>query len=333
MILLCGIPSETPLARVRAQLDRLDIAHVIFNQRRFADAAIEFEISGRRLTGVLDVAGKCHRLDDIVGVYTRLMDDRLLPELAEEPADSRARRRCRALHEALSRWCELTPARVVNRAAAMSSNASKPYQAQLIRAQGFAVPPTLITNDPDLVLEFRDRHKRVIYKSISGIRSVVQTLEDKDLARLDRIRWCPTQFQAFIDGTNVRVHTVGEALFATAIRTEATDYRYAHRQGGSAELEATELPAALAEKCLRLARSLGLAFAGIDLKITPQGEVYCFEVNPSPAFSYYEANTGQPIAEAVARYLAGMAPGCLDDASGSATREPQAMANCDQAVA
>jgi hypothetical protein len=27
-------------------------------------------------------------------------------------------------------------------------------------------------------------------------------------------------------------------------------------------------------------------------------------VNPSPAFSYYEAHTGRPIAQAIARYLA-----------------------------
>jgi hypothetical protein len=33
--------------------------------------------------------------------------------------------------------------------------------------------------------------------------------------------------------------------------------------------------------------------------------VFCFEVNPSPGYSYFEANTGQPIARAVARYLAG----------------------------
>ena len=34
-----------------------------------------------------------------------------------------------------------------------------------------------------------------------------------------------------------------------------------------------------------------LEFAGIDLKVTPDNEVYCFEVNPCPAFSYYENNT------------------------------------------
>jgi glutathione synthase/RimK-type ligase-like ATP-grasp enzyme len=138
------------------------------------------------------------------------------------------------------------------------------------------------------------------------VRSIVQTLTDDDMARLENIRWCPTQFQAFVAGENVRVHTVGQKLFATAISSEATDYRYAARQKGApAELREVDLADELAEMCLKLAEGLGLAFAGIDLKITPEKHVYCFEVNPSPAFSYYESNTGQPIADAVAGYLAG----------------------------
>jgi glutathione synthase/RimK-type ligase-like ATP-grasp enzyme len=84
------------------------------------------------------------------------------------------------------------------------------------------------------------------------------------------------------------------------------DYRYARQQvGAPAELEATDLPDDIAERCVALARGLGLAFAGIDLKFPPDGRVVCFEVNPSPGFSYYEANTGQPIARAVAEYLMG----------------------------
>ena len=124
------------------------------------------------------------------------------------------------------------PGRVVNRVAPMGSNFSKPYQAQLIKRYGFEVPETLITNDPELVRAFRARHGRVIYKSISGVRSIVQTLTDDDMTRIDDIRWCPTQFQAFVEGTNVRVHTVGEKVFATAINTDATDYRYAKKQSG-----------------------------------------------------------------------------------------------------
>jgi hypothetical protein len=52
---------------------------------------------------------------------------------------------------------------------------------------------------------------------------------------------------------------------------------------------------------------LGLRFSGIDLRALESGEVVCFEVNPCPAYAYYEGHTGQPIAAALARHLAGAA--------------------------
>jgi glutathione synthase/RimK-type ligase-like ATP-grasp enzyme len=306
MILLCGIPSETPLALVRERLDQRGTPYVLFSQRRFALTEMSFEVSGGVVSGDLRIDGHCHRLEDFCGVYTRLMDDQQLPELRGQPNGSPLRRQARALHDTLLRWYEIAPARVVNRTAPMGSNFSKPYQAQRIVEHGFRTPETLITNDPELVREFHARHGKLIYKSMSGVRSIVQTLSEEDLARLDRIRWCPVQFQAFVEGRNVRVHTVGGQVFATAITTPAIDYRYAHRQvGDHAVLEAVELSEEWSERCLRLARALDLPFAGIDLKITPDDEVYCLEVNPSPAYSFYESHTGQPISEALARYLEG----------------------------
>src|SRR6185312_7578473 len=306
MILLCGIPSETPMALVRQALDQSGTRYALLHQRKFASMRISMEILAGSPSGKLQLNGDSYSLGDFTGVFSRLMDYRFLPEFKSAPEDSPQRNLCRNLFDTLTRWAEITPARVVNRVAPMGSNFSKPFQAQIIARFGFEVPETLITNDPELVREFRARHGRVIYKSISGVRSIVQTLTDDDMDRLENIRWCPTQFQAFVDGTNVRVHTVGQKVFATAISTEATDYRYAYRQSGDhAELRPVELSDELAEMCVNLAAGLGLAFAGIDLKITPDNHVYCFEVNPSPAFSYYESNTGQPISSAVAEYLAG----------------------------
>jgi RimK-like ATP-grasp domain len=305
MILLCGLPTEPPFALVYEQVCRLGLPVVLFNQHLCATMAMHFTITSGEVTGQLRLASQGYHLEDFCGVYMRLIDDRLLPARKPTPADPAQRHHCRALHDTLSRWCELTPARVVNRISAMGSNSSKPYQAQLIRAHGFAVPETLITNDPELVRAFCAQHKHVVYKSMSGIRSIVQPLEEQDMARLDHIRWCPTQFQAFVEGTNVRVHTVDTEVFATAIHTQATDYRYAQRQGSHVAFHAITLPDALVERCLTLAQALNLPFAGLDLKITLDNQVYCFEVNPSPAFSYYEEHTQQPIAYAVARYLAG----------------------------
>lgn len=306
MILLCGIPTETPIALVREALDSNGASYVVLNQRKFSTMKMSLQISGGKPSGRLQLNGDSYSVDEFTGVFTRLMDYHHLPELKDEPADSPQLKFCCNLFDTLTRWAEISTARVVNRVAPMGSNFSKPFQAQLIKRYGFEVPETLITNDPELVRAFRARHGRVIYKSISGVRSIVQTLSDDDMTRIDNIRWCPTQFQAFVEGTNVRVHTVGEKVFATAIKTDATDYRYAHRQSGDhAALRPVDLSDDLAEMCVSLSAGLGLAFAGIDLKITPEHDVYCFEVNPSPAFSYYESQTGQPISRAVAEYLSG----------------------------
>lgn len=304
MILLFGIPSETSLAIVADALERAGAPHIVVSQRHVRELAMTVTAGDEGLSGRLTGPGYSVDLDDVTGVYLRLMDDRRLPELEGEPPDSPVRAASRAFHDMVGQWADVAQARVVNRYEAMGSNFSKPYQSQLIRGYGFDVPETLITNDPDAVRRFRADHGPLIYKSISGERSIVAMLEDDD-ERLERIRWCPVQFQAFVGGPNVRVHTVGEEVFATRIETDAVDYRYASRQTGVAPgFEPYELPEELAERCVRLAQGLGLDVAGLDLKLPPDGRVVCLEVNPSPVFSYYELNTGQPIADAVARLLA-----------------------------
>jgi hypothetical protein len=308
VIVLAGIPSEPALARVAEQLDRQDLPFVWFDQRRAATTDCAYRVDDDGLRGTLRLGDRSLPLEDVTGVYWRLMDDRRLPELDGLPDDAPERARCRALHEAFTTWTGITPARVLNRAAAMASNTSKPYQAQLIRRAGFDVPETLVTNDPDLVRSFVAEHGRVVYKSVSGLRSIVEEVDDDALDRLDDIRWCPVQFQAHVPGVDVRVHVVGRRVFATRVASGDTDYRYAGARGGRpARLEATRLAEAVEARCVDLTARLGLRFSGIDLRITPDDRVVCFEVNPCPAYPYYEGHTGQPIARAVADHLAGTA--------------------------
>lgn len=305
MIFLCGIPSEPSLGLVIEALAERGDEHVVFNQRRFAGLELELELAAEGIRGELRIDGRGHRLEDFGAVYTRLMDYRLLPELAGQPDDSVPVRACRNLHAALMQWHDLAAGRVLNRSAETGACYSKPLQGQVIRRHGFAVPETLVTNDPDEVRAFQDRHGRVVYKSSSYVRSVVRLLDDGDLQRLQLVRACPVLFQQYVAGRNLRVHTVGGRVFATAIVSGAVDYRYAHLEGEEESLSATTVDDAVAEKCLALAAAFGLEFAGIDIKEAEDGALYCLEVNPSPAFGYYQLHTGQPIARAVAAYLAG----------------------------
>ena len=307
MILLAGIPSEPPLADVIDALAESRAEVVVLNQRRFADVDLSFAVdSTGTVDGVLRVGRRSIGLRELSGVYARLMDFRNLPELRQLAVDDPQRSRCAKLNDDLSAWMDVATARVVNRPWAMASNGSKPYQAQLISRHGFLVPETVATNDPEVVRDFCGTHEQVVYKSLSGVRSIVQTLRPEDLERLDQVRACPVQFQEFVPGQDVRVHVVGTEVFATCVTTTATDYRYAMRQVDEpARLAAHDLEGEVAERCVSLTAALGLEFAGIDLKRDPDGRWYCFEVNPSPAYSYFAGQTGQPIAAAVARHLTG----------------------------
>jgi glutathione synthase/RimK-type ligase-like ATP-grasp enzyme len=199
---------------------------------------------------------------------------------------------------------ETLPCLVANRMRGSMSNHSKPYQALLVRSAGLLTPPTLVTSDGAAARDFYTAQRgEVIFKSLSGVRSVVRRMEARDLDRLHLLNDCPAQFQACLPGDNIRVHTVREQLFATRIRSDAVDYRYAKQQGADTEMEATELPHRVAQACFRLTEMLGLVIGGIDLKETPDGDYYCFEINPSPGFAYYEQRTGQAISAALADVL------------------------------
>jgi glutathione synthase/RimK-type ligase-like ATP-grasp enzyme len=260
---------------------------------RWTDAGPQGHLSGPDWT--LD-------LDEISAVYVRFIGPEGRLPLPNVPPAAAAELKAEA-DIALMTLFEDLPCAVVNRLAGGMSNNSKPYQSLLLARAGFKVPPTLVTSDPDAARAFIAAHGEVIYKSASGIRSIVRRLGHGQLARLDLLLNGPAQFQAFIPGHNVRVHTVGETLFATRVVSEAVDYRYARRDGQAVEMEATELPPEVARSCRRIARELGLLHAGIDLKTTPDGDWFCFEVNPCPGFLYYERNTGQPISAALAELL------------------------------
>jgi hypothetical protein len=307
MILVCGGLADGVTELVCARLEHsgypyrlLDLAHYPVGYRvawRWTDAGPAGTIAGP--DWVLD-------LDDLTGVYVRFLgaEGRVPPDGGPGVASAlqfEADAGLLALLESLR--CP-----VVNRTGGGMSNNSKPYQALLIRRAGLKVPTTLVTSDPAAACAFQAEHGDVIYKSASGIRSIVRRVGETQQARLAFLRDGPAQFQAFVPGRNVRVHTVGNAVFATRIETEAVDYRYAHLDGLDVVMTAVTLPAAVKAACLRVARDLDLLFAGIDLKETPDGEYVCFEVNPCPGFIYYERHTGQPISAALADLLNGTAP-------------------------
>ncbi len=302
MILLWGALMDTPLKMVHDELSEQHAPVLLLDPRRVLDTELDISIDAG-LHGRIRIGEEEWNLDEVTAAYVRPPDPRSQPAVRQAGEGSLAWQHALALDDALNGWLELTNALVVHRGSVMAANNCKPLQAMQIRSFGFETPDTLIATDADAVQAFWAEHGTVIYKSISGVRSIVARLTEAHMQRMDDLGWCPTQFQQYVPGVDYRVHVVGEEVFACRIECEADDYRYASRQGLPIAIEACTLPAGCGERCRSLAASMDLVLAGIDLRLTPEGRWVCFEVNPSPAFSYFQSVTGQPIAAGVAGLL------------------------------
>lgn len=289
MILIWGPSDDPPVERMVAILQErgIDVIHV----DESALAALRYDIILSAMpTGWIATSDRTARIDELTGIYVRPGES--LPGPATKAS------------MILLGIASCARAVVVNRPSVGRSNWSKPFQLQMIAGAGFTVPDTLVTTDPEAARDFLAEHKRVVYKSISGVRSIVATLESADADRLNGVATGPVQLQRWIDGGDVRVHIVGNRWFATAIDSAADDYRYASRAGADVAMAPIEIPNKLGKRLVGLTQRLGLLVSGIDLRVTDDDEWFCLEVNPSPGFTFYEDATGQPIAGAIADLLA-----------------------------
>jgi glutathione synthase/RimK-type ligase-like ATP-grasp enzyme len=304
VILVCGGIADSVTELVCARLNDCGYPYRFLDLGTYPEGyLIKWHWNGTGPHGFIDAPEWKLDLDELTGVYFRFLGAE-----ARSPVPNVAPEMVPPIHleydAGLMMLLEDLSCPVVNRIDGGMSNNSKVYQALIIRQFGLRTPPTLVTSDPAAARRFYEEYDgKIIYKSLSGIRSIVKRLQPENFERLSLLSNGPAQFQALIPGENVRVHTVGDQLFATRVHSDVVDYRYASREGGEVVMEATTLPDEIAESCLQLAQHLDLLFAGIDLKVTPDGEYYCFEVNPCPGFLYYEKSGGQPISLALANLL------------------------------
>jgi glutathione synthase/RimK-type ligase-like ATP-grasp enzyme len=304
VILVCGILADAMVELMCARLNDLGYDYFFVDELQVPDRlTISWSVSSRGVSGCIKSPTTTVDLLSVTGVYARYVsyrNDPRRPDLSDREAEL-----VKAEHQAATmQLLEALPCVVVNRVSVSTSNDSKPFQQFMIRAVGLLTPRTLVTTVPGEAAEFYSAcRKKVIFKSLSSVRSIVRPLQEQDLGRLERVRSCPTQFQEIVDGVDIRVHTVGQEVFATELVSDAADYRYAARDGVPLTARSIELPPEIASSCLQLAKGCGLAVAGIDLRRTSDGEYYCFEINPSPGFLFYERMAEQPISAAVAHLL------------------------------
>lgn len=220
--------------------------------------------------------------------------------------------------------------RVVNDVDAEDRAEDKVLQLRLARALGFALPETLISNEPARVRAFvddvRSRGGRVVTKLLVPLVQRMQgplgpgpgdffytaDVDDDDLAddladdvapgagALASLVHAPQIFQRKIDKRlELRVQVVGDDVFCGALPALARDWRL--QQTGAWQKHA--LSPTTTERCLRLCRELGLVTGAIDLLVDSRSDEHFLELNPAGEWGFLERDLGFPIGDAIAAQL------------------------------
>lgn len=185
---------------------------------------------------------------------------------------------------------------------------NKILQLQAARTVGFLVPETCITNSPEKARQFFDSHSgNVVFKAQTDAKyhlGETRMVNDQILNRKETLAYCPVQFQWFVPSAyDIRATVVGDNVFASRIESGGESSPIDWRLDISIPIKQIELPRNLSAMCVELTRSLGLSYGAIDLRHTPDGEVYFFEINPSGQFLFCDATPHLPITTALYELL------------------------------
>lgn len=209
-------------------------------------------------------------------------------------------------------WQLLNGARWMNDPVRDDAASRKANQLRVAAEIGLQIPRTLITSDPSRVPAFLAacQSTGAIFKTFSCTHAIwreTRRLRSEDLAHVDAVRVAPVIFQEFIPADyDLRITAVGGRLFAAAIRSKAGEATIDFRLTvGDAEVTPAALPPQVEVHLLKLLERLGLVYGAIDMRRTPNGEYYFFEVNTAGEFLFIEDRTGFPITQTLAQWLSG----------------------------
>lgn len=191
--------------------------------------------------------------------------------------------------------------------------ARKPGQLRLAAECGLRIPATTITNSPEQVLAFFDRHPRVVYKTLSSFvmppdRIIFTTeIDRREVAESHAsLRLAPGIFQEYVDKDHeLRVTIIGSKVLVARIDSQAhaatrIDWR---RSQGCDMYSIGEMSPAGSERLLEFHRRAGLTFAAYDLIVTPDGDEVFLECNPGGQWLWLENELGLDISGALAEIL------------------------------
>jgi hypothetical protein len=278
------------------------LSPIRLDMRDFPDERGSFRLDRAGTTRALsDVAG----LDDVTSVWWRRPQPCRVPGGMRHADNAYRQAECDGFLQGLL-WS--IPAVWVNDPGADRTAGRKIVQLETALRSGFAIPETLITNDPDEARSFvESRPGAVVYKRTgTGRAEFTETriVTRADFDRLATIRSAPTTFQDYIVADcDLRVVWIDGFEWTVRIDSQAGVGRVDSRLDTSVAFTPGRLPAAVSKSLATLMGALGLTFGVLDIRLGVDGEYYFLEVNPQGQFAYLEIKTGLPIFESLANYL------------------------------
>ena len=321
MLLILSSPGDTHSEAVEQILARRGVSFIHWNQATFPErdtVALRYSARGsvtRSLT-TRDAAA------DLASITTTFVRRHAQPHVLRPAADPNAR----AYIESQSRTLLLATAEMLDcrwvpgTVRSLHFAGDKAWQLRLAPRIGFEIPPTLITNDPDELLDFHQQHDgQLICKALGFPHfDALNTADDRwvfttqlvgprDVGYLDSVRYCPAIFQAYVPKRlELRVTVVGDRVFACEIHSQdraRTRHDWRRYELASTPHSSHSLPADVEAMCVRIVAALGLCYGAMDLVLTPDGRYVFLEVNPLGQYLWIEKLTGMPISDAICDLL------------------------------
>jgi hypothetical protein len=189
----------------------------------------------------------------------------------------------------------------------------KVLQLNTAKQIGFSVPETLVSNDPERVIEFVTRLGECVYKPLTwgvvgtgdGSTAAIyaSVIGSKQLAP-ESIRLCPGIYQQTIQkARELRVTCMGNELHAVSIEGSLSVGIDIRREMINLPHMLFDLDSNTTELCQRLRNSFGLLYCAIDLVQDTDGKIWFLEVNPNGQWGWIEKKTGLPLRESMIRLL------------------------------
>src|SRR5271167_406780 len=285
MILILSEQEDSHVSRVVAKLKGRGVEFLWFDPTEFPDRAqMRIAFGQRGVTSrFLAWEGREFDLNMVTAIWCR-RPGRPRPAAGMREETHREYSRWTSMHFLQGVWetldCQWVPAKPA------ADHFAHNKLVQLSRAYelGFALPQTLITNDPSAFLEFYTAcYGRVVSKPLLDTQPkrdgkhvwlYTNVVHRRNVHAYQAIRYAPEIFQKYVcKQSELRVTVVGTRVFAAEIdsqKSRVTRHDWRHYDDDSVEYRSFQLPQVLELRCLNMLAALNLSFGAIDLVLTPE---------------------------------------------------------------